>query len=114
LTTDDELESMVAFFVPKWTAVAPERWLPWTVTLVPPLVDPLAGESDVTAGLAASGSPVAASAGGASALAKAEAPPKDNPAATRPWIRVRLLICPFTKLRASSSSGIGIPLRCSG
>jgi hypothetical protein len=77
-------------------------------TVVPPVVGPDAGSIFEIDGAVVSG--VAASAGGARAFAKAEAPAKDNPAATRPCINVRRLIFPVAKLRASSSSGIRIPL----
>ena len=40
----------VAAVAPKVTAVAPEKLVPVTVTVVPPLVGPLVGEMEVTVG----------------------------------------------------------------
>jgi hypothetical protein len=104
----EDCDSIVAFFVPKCTEVAGERRSPWIATFVPPPVGPEAGSSFSISGLVVSG--VAASAGGASALANADAPAKDNPAATSPCINVRRLMLPVAKLRASSSSGMCVPL----
>jgi hypothetical protein len=45
VTTISVAESLliVAFLAPKWTAVAPDRFVPWRVTLVPPVWEPLSG-----------------------------------------------------------------------
>jgi len=50
VTDVDVDETTVPAVVPKRTAVAPERFVPVTVTVVPPLVGPTAGDTPVTAG----------------------------------------------------------------
>jgi hypothetical protein len=44
--------TLVAVTLPNLTAVAPVKFVPITVTLVPPATDPLAGLTEVTAGVA--------------------------------------------------------------
>ncbi|MCW7984727.1 hypothetical protein XF35_05155 [Streptomyces platensis subsp. clarensis] len=51
-----ELTVKEACVAPKRTPVAPVKPVPVTVTWVPPAVEPEVGETDVTAGVAASGS----------------------------------------------------------
>jgi hypothetical protein len=43
---------VVALVLPSFTAVAPEKFVPVIVTVVPPAVGPLVGESEVTVGAA--------------------------------------------------------------
>ena len=44
--------TLVASLAPKWTALTPMKFVPWMVTLVPPLCVPLFGDNEETLGAA--------------------------------------------------------------